>query len=45
MAEIHDVTVLCASGPPLNPFAYKVAVSNYFTQNHASNKLNIKMLQ
>ena len=41
MAEIHDVTVLCASGPPLNPLAYKVAVSKYFDQNPAINKLNI----
>ena len=33
LAEIHDVTVLCASGSQLRPFAYKQAIHEYLDSN------------
>jgi len=33
LAERHDVTVLCADGPPLHGTSYKRAVTSYFTEN------------
>ena len=33
MAAIHDVTVLCASGPPFSPTAYKDALERFHREN------------
>ena len=33
MAAYHDVTVLCASGPPQHPSAYRQAVSHYYAEH------------
>lgn len=33
LAAFHDVTVLCADGPPRGPGAYRTAVSEYFEEH------------
>lgn len=45
LAEYHDVTVLCADGPPLRPNSYRSAVEHYFRSHKGPASMRVVFVE